>query len=137
MKSPALLLASAFVVTLLAPQSHAQTQTSPPANASTPTVQAQGTATIATPKASSSKAKGKSTTIGKSGKAIPPPPPISRVRIRRKSSGTAKGGSGPDRIDMSGKPVGFYPSPRNINTPKSQESSTKVGKRAAGPSIPK
>jgi hypothetical protein len=30
---------------------------------------------------------------------------------------------------MAGKPAGFYPSARTINTPKTQSSSVKTGKR--------
>ncbi len=82
----------------------------------------------------------KGQTAAKSAKGIPPAPPISGLRSRRRKSSSADaakhipGHDDSGRIDMSAKPVGFYPaakgaSPSNLGN---QQSAIKTGtKRVA------
>jgi hypothetical protein len=64
---------------------------------------------------------------------LPPPPPITAHRRASASSRTGRGfdpeSIGKEetgRIDQAGKPVRFYPSPRAVNTAKSQVSAIRT-----------
>lgn len=78
----------------------------------------------------------------RSRRKLPPPPPLSVLRRSRRgaASASAKSQENPyagdpgGRIDMAGKPVGFYPSSRSINGARSQTSATRTfTKRSTAP----
>jgi hypothetical protein len=82
--------------------------------------------------------KKSSTAVRKGRKAIPPPPPISSIKSPRKRRGLSAGTTGTvlgreetGRIDMSGKPVGFYPVTRGTDAvnPSRQAPATRSSRR--------